>query len=209
MNINTKHTTLLEKSEKNIISLNALKTYIRVDFDEEDNLLSSFIKSAQEEVENIIGKNLLPQKWKQDVIICYDNYDEDFRFELPAISDSVIRVSLTKKPVIATHCINVDGTIIDSDYYAVMTNADIPVLCIRSKALIGLAKSKNVSVGITYSTGTYSDMNSIPEKIKLGILMIAANKYFQRNIIYDEIGRTKQYAGIKRLLAEFRSYNMN
>ena len=208
MNIITKHTTLLEKSDENIIALDALKKYIRVDFDDEDELLALLIKSAQEEAENIIGKNLLPSKWKQDVVVSYDNYDEDFRFEFPTLSTSMIRIPLTKKPIISTHSVSLDGYKIDFEDYAVKINSENPVLYVRAKALIGLAKNKTALLGITYSAGLFADIKAIPEKIKLGIMMIAANKYFQRDVAADGLGRTRRYAGIKRLLAEFRSYNI-
>lgn len=202
---NIKYSGLLEKNQKNIISLNEFKSYLRIDYEDEDNLLELLINSAYEEVENIIGKSILPQKWKQDVDLLLDNCDSDFLFEFPITNNAKVRIPLMHSPV--TNVISVWSTknVIDKEYYDIKINKSIPTLCINSTALIGTAQEKKVSIGITYETGIYKDVQYVPDKIKLSVLMLAADKFYQRGAV-NPLSAKNDNSAIRKLLSEYKDF---
>ncbi len=206
MYITTKYSSLLEKNDNDIINVNDLKKYLRINYDEEDELIQTLINTAYEEVENIIGKNLLPKKWKDDVEISLDKCDQDFLFEFPITINSKIHIPLTNKPVINVKSVWTNNTELDKENYDVIMS-NTPVLCIKSRSLIGCAKNNKILLGITYETGMYKESKDIPSKIKLGIMMIAANKFYQRDSVAPIFSK-KKHSGIKRLLAQFRDYSI-
>ena len=208
MHITTKYTCLLEKNEKNIISLDELKHYLRIDYEDEDNLLEIFIHSATEEAENIIGKTILPQTWKQDVELLLDNCDRDFLFEFPIMPNAKVQIPLVHKPIINITKVWAGKNELNKEDYNVKTSTGTPVLCINSRALIGMAQNKKILLGITYETGMYPNTLSVPNKIKLSILMLAANKFYHREVVYPTPFSERDDSGIKKLLAEYRDYSI-
>lgn len=202
---NIKYSGLLEKNKKNIISLNELKDYLRIDYEDEDNLLEMLINSACEDVENIVGKSILPQKWKQDVDILLDNCDSVFLFEFPIMHNAKVKIPLVHKPVINIISVWTTKNILDKEYYNVRTDLMTPALYINPMALIGTAQDKKISLGITYETGMYPDISSVPDKIKLSVLMLAADKFYQRGAVNPAFLKNDN-SGIKKLLSEYKDF---
>lgn len=206
MKIVTQYTTQLEKSQQLILDLSEVKKYLKVDYDDDDELISTLIRSSQEEVEGILSKDLLHKKWKQDVDLVLDNCDYDFNFSFPVFSYSTIKIPLTHKPILEV-C-NVMSSIgeLDRDDYSVAL-MDIPHLYIKTKAIIGTARKGVSSIGITYKTGMYKTNEEIPARIKLCIMMLVANKYMQRDFVQPGI-YSAPTKNIKSLLRSFIDYRI-
>ena len=73
------------------------------------------------------------------------------------------------KPIINITKVWAGKNELNKEDYNVKTSTGTPVLCINSRALIGMAQNKKILLGITYETGMYPNTLSVPNKIKLSI----------------------------------------
>lgn len=208
MTNNFKHITKIDKESQSIVDLKRIKQFLRIDHDDEDELLILFEKSAVEEVEHIIGKSILPAKWKQDSEILLDNYDSDFRFSFPFSADSSTYIRLYKRPILSVTNVIADGKSLDPSAYSVILDQNIPYLQIKNKGLVGFARSKKIQVGIFFETGEYLSAESVPEKIKLAILLHISKNFFYRDVMCAAENSSTE-STMKNLLSQFRDYFMD
>ena len=205
MTNNFKHITQIGKSDEMIVDLKRIKQFLRIDHNDEDELLVLFEKSAVEEAENMIGKTILRSKWKQDSEILLDNYDRDFRFSFPFSADSATYIRLHKNPIHAINHVISDGKELDPSAYRVIVEKNIPYLEIKNKGLIGTARSKKMQIGIIFESGLFLDPNSVPDKIKIAILLHISKNFYNREVMSAPYNIATEKT-MRPLLAEFRDY---
>lgn len=147
------------------VSLEEVKTYLRIDGESENSLITSMIKAAREAAEKYMRISINNQKWKL-------SFDESTPEE----------AALPYGPVNAVDSVKVfddsetETTFSTNNYYLSAGNSSIIFKQIPSGR----------RVEVIYSTGIAADAASVPVLIKQGILTHIA-LMFERNSIIPEI----------------------
>ena len=143
------------KSEKSVLNLDEVKNYLKIDFSEDDELLSNFIDTAQCQCETFINKSLTER------VLVYSLYNYRDTILLPYspinLIESVIGIGL-------------DGSQEEVENYTLDSVGDI---------LIFNGLKKYYRLDIEYSAG-YKTSESIPVDLKQAMLMHIARMYEDR-----------------------------
>jgi uncharacterized phiE125 gp8 family phage protein len=161
---------LIEESSAMPLSISNVKSYLRVEHNEDDWSINLSIKAATSLVEHEIGRSLLTKVWKKQCrAICPHQ--------------GICHVTLPYPPLLEVISV---GEIIGSDVrpikrYVVEWERIVPSVAISSVHNI---------VEIIYKSG-YGDLPSnIPEAIKQSILLIVAEMYEKRGASVDIAGKS-------------------
>lgn len=152
-----------------VLDIDSVKNYLKVDFSTDDNLITSLIKSARNFVENYCQMALLPQAWKCEI----DSF--------PLQDGSVLIPKHPIRSVTGISFFNSDGIVesLSSEKYVSSS------LGLYSR--IGLSDGSSWpetslqigSVIIYFSIG-YNDAESVPEDIKSAMLLLIGHLYEKR-----------------------------
>ena len=189
---------LVQKPTVEIITLNEVKNYLRIDNDYDDILLEMLIKSTREAMEAIIQKSVMTQIWKYEVNI--DNFAELYnnKMSLPRISDGCIKIPLPKPPVVKIISLTSNEKEISKEYYNLEKDGAKFFLSFAFKKAI--EKKSMFPLAITYETGIANDIKHIPYQLKLANLMLVTNAYQER---YSYNNDTIISQNVKQLLTPF------
>lgn len=190
--------TLVKKPLQEIISLEEVKNYLRIDHDFDDNLLRTLISSTRAAMEAIIQKSIMIQTWEYVLNIdsLADFYSENT--ELPTISYGVINIPLPKPPVIKIVELTAGGTVINAEHYALEKINTKFCLCFAYRKI--MTKNSMFPIVIRYEAGIADKIENVPYQLKLANLMLIANAY-QERYSYNQNSIISQ--GIKQLLTPF------
>lgn len=146
------------------VTLAELKTFAKIEYDEEDILLEGFIQSARIATEKYLGRALI-----QQTITMKMDYWPGVVVELPMPP----LISITK---IATLDEDDTETAYDSDNYYVVTEA-IPGKLILKKSVVAPINTARDYGGflIQYKAGYGTDGDDVPRPIREGIMLWAAS----------------------------------
>lgn len=168
---------LLEQPQQEIISLNEVKNYARIDQDCDDSLIKTFISATREAMESILQKSIIKQKWLYQIDAKNINNLNVGEKNFPSILYGLIKIPLPKPPVISIEKVKVnymDGRSkdikydeeIDSRFYVIINQREIGT---RVK-----------SIDVVYYAGISETSENVPYQLKLANLMLVANAYRNR-----------------------------
>lgn len=148
------------------ISLDEAKQYLRVDFADDDTLITSLIKTAREYCEQILNASLVEKR--------YEYYLDKFPLEN--------YIKIPKPPLTAVESVTIkDSEGIENSFndYVVVENEfeESKILATNGWPNIELYPAN--SIKITYTAG-YS---TVPEPIKMAVLLLISHWYENREII--------------------------
>jgi uncharacterized phiE125 gp8 family phage protein len=151
------------------IKLEEAKSHLRVDINDDDNLIQNLIKVARENAENWMARALLPQT----KILYLDGWPDKLFIKVPfpplisvtsvTYTDYNFVVYPLSTSVYTVDSVSIPGRVILN--WGVIW--PITMLC------------RNNPIAITFTCG-YSDVSSIPESIKQGMKIDIADMYEQR-----------------------------
>lgn len=141
------------------LTLDETKSYLRVDHDTEDALVTDLIVTARMTAENWLRRSLIDQSWK----LGYDDC-------LPE------RVNLPMGPVTAI----TDVTIISRDGSQQLVDASAYALSSAKNQLVFDTEVQGFHIEIRYSAGYGSDGATIPAPLRQGMLCHMASLYEHR-----------------------------
>lgn len=148
--------TLMPISEP--LTLAETKLYLRVDGNEEDNLIADLISAARDAAEKYLRASLVEQQWK----ISFDDYAPD-------------TVLLAYGPVVSVESV----TVIDRDGNAQTYSSGLYSLNAGKDALRFDTMLYSHRIEIVYNTG-YGNPSDIPTPIRYGMLAHIAAMHEQR-----------------------------
>lgn len=180
------------------LTLAEVKSHLRVDFTDEDTLISGYITAARETVEEECSRALVTQTLElglDDFPICEDRIRIP-RGQLQSI-DSFTYVDVDAQ----THTM-VSGTDYKLNQYAEPAELVLPWNQIWPAVILDTA----APVKIQFTCG-YGDASTVPTKAKQAMLMLIGDWYTNREDVV--IGRTSTVAaklpnGVDRLLTTLR-----
>ena len=142
------------------LTLEEVKTYLRLQSDEEDGFLHTLIASARAYVEGETGRALIKQKWLMEIKPPYPSLSP-----LVKGTGKSLEIDLPCPPLLEVETIKVGKN-------------DVPFTTVESKIKLPLfAWDKELS--ITYWAGYGETCESIPPSLKMAVLM--ATRFFYDN----------------------------
>lgn len=142
---------ILTEQDANIIDLAEIKNFLRIDFDDDDNLLRELLKTAVKQCELYISKSLSEKNYKLSVYECATN-----------------TLNLPYPPVISVNSI----TIIDK-YNNNIEYTNYLLDTISNKIIFRNLPNNFYRIDIIYTSG----YTKIPDDIKQGILFHISKMY--------------------------------
>ncbi len=142
---------ILTEQDANIIDLAEIKNFLRIDFDDDDNLLKELLKTAVKQCELYISKSLSEKNYKLSVYECATN-----------------TLNLPYPPVISVNSI----TIIDK-YNNNIEYTNYLLDTISNKIIFRNLPNNFYRIDIIYTSG----YTKIPDDIKQGILFHISKMY--------------------------------
>lgn len=150
------------------VTLEEAKAHLRVEFDDDDNLIKTLIAAATNHLDGwtgILGRCLVQQEWRQD-------YD--------AVAACL---PLPLGPVLETMKVTVAGEIIDPQNYALVTDAGGRSLIKLGGALSSGAVTVTYRAGYPTLSGDGEDKSMVPAALKVAILLLIAHWYQNRETV--------------------------
>lgn len=190
--------TLLEKSEQELVSLDEVKNYIRIDQSCDDNLINTFISATREAMESILQKSIIKQKWLCKIDVNDINHI-DINDDSSCISSEKVRIPLPRPPVITIEKVTINykngrnkvlenfEELADKQFYLLINREEI--------------RSSVKSIEIVYCAGVVEEAKNVPYQLKLANLMLVANAY-QNRFRYDSAEFMPK--SIDKLLSPFK-----
>jgi uncharacterized phiE125 gp8 family phage protein len=180
---------LVKPPEKEMISLEEGKNYLRVDHDFDDDCLTSLIRSTREALETVIQKSVLRQTLKYII-----NGNFFLREKYVSFCGNTVIIPLPKPPIIKIVSVTLDGKKIDDEKYCFEKSDSTLILNMRMDC------KKPRTLEVIYEAGIAEDCKDIPYQLKLANLMLLANAYQER---YSHKNDDIFSKGVRRLLSPF------
>jgi uncharacterized phiE125 gp8 family phage protein len=190
------------------VTLDEMKTHLRVDFNNDDDLITSLLVAARERVETVTGRCLVastftywldsfPWNWQTDSAPARSTVN---RFVEWWANAQVIRIPQPPLKAITTVEYLPSGdasayVTLDPNVYVVDTNASPAVIYPKTNYYFPYTYAVHNAVKITFTAG----YDEVPETLKVAIRLIAANWYENREDSAD-IPKAAEY-----ILASYRS----
>jgi uncharacterized phiE125 gp8 family phage protein len=159
------------------VSLQTAKAQVRVDWDDEDDLITSYITAARQYCEDICGRAFVSQVWD----LWLPQWPAGDRLYLPYPPvQNVVYVQYTDSTEATT--------IVDPTIYTTNTGGDLAEVVLRFGQIwpvTVLSPSRPINVRFTCG---YGDADAVPATIKQAILLLMGHWYTNREAVV--IGRT-------------------
>ncbi|OJW50567.1 MAG: hypothetical protein BGO67_05695 [Alphaproteobacteria bacterium 41-28] len=139
------------------LTLEEVKTYLRVSSDQEEEYLSSLITSARAYVENVTGRALLKQQWLMQIKPPYPRASPLIKCERENLE-----IDLPYPPLLEVESVKTGMQ-------------EIPFMIEENKALLP-SSFWNKEITMTYWAGYGQTPDSLPPDLKLAVLM--ATRFF-------------------------------
>jgi hypothetical protein len=206
-----RHTlTLVTPPTDEPVTLSEVKSWSRIDTDDDDALVQQLIASARYQAEQYLRRSLLTQSWKltHDLgrSLANDQIGEG-TYDLPiSILYGVLPrdIELPKGPIqtitsVTTYALDNTSSVYDPSLYFLDQAGERLVLNIG--AIWPANMRPRAAAEFLYVTGYGDDPSDVPQPIKTGIMIHVASLYEQRGQSADSMDIP---AGAKRLYAPFR-----
>jgi len=151
------------------LTVDEVKTYLRIDHDDEDCLLASLITSARFQVEAALDLALIIQSWSWT----FDAWPKGNALELPiGFVQSVQAVRVTAR----------DGTVseVSPDQFA-LEGGRIPPRLVAKSGDWPKPGVPALGIEIAFTAGFGSEPSDVPEPIRQALLMLVAHWYEHRD----------------------------
>jgi len=190
--------TIERRPTEEIVTLNEVKSYLKIDDDYENDILELLIKSTREAIEAIIQKSVISQVWRYEVNM--NNLNDCYHKKIgsPDLNGGYIKISLPKPPIIKILSLTSNGKEISEENYSLERENTKFCLCFFFEKVI--RKKSMFPIVITYEAGIADSAKNVPYQLKLANLMLIANAY-QERYSYDHT--TIISKDVKQLLGPF------
>jgi hypothetical protein len=193
-----------------VVSLAEVKSWMKVDITDDDELIQSLIVAAQEAAELYLRKALITQTWTLTIDLGANSLNNslgDGIYDLPVTAlygDMPNEIDLPYKPIQSITSVVTYNTSNESATYA-STNYFVDTasgrLILNDTAVWPSSLRNRVSAVVTYVAG-YTNASSIPQSIRTAIMM-----HIQR--MYDERIMCDLPVACQSLLRQHREYTLN
>lgn len=186
------------------ITLDEAKNYLRVDNDDENDLISDLIVSVREKMESLLWRPLLTQSWK----LIFDSSELAYGgwyWQNYFYPNQIIQVN--KCPIQAIDSIQyldtngVQQTLAPSNYIVDLLSEPARIQIINMPNIENNAMN---AFWVNFTAG-YTDASLIPRKIKNAMYMLLGHVYEHRETVTVGVTNTKLEMSVEYLIEEFRN----
>lgn len=166
-----------------IVTLTEMKSWARIDFSDDDTLVSALMNGAVEKLDGwsgILGRCLLEQTWRQDFYM----WQRDFRLPFPDVSAVTVKYYDTS---------NVEQTVSSTNYELLEDHEGCFVRLIDNYTGPNLYDDRSNSIQITLTAG-YGEAADVPQPIKNAIMALASHWYEHREAVGDSMAEMPLHA---------------
>jgi uncharacterized phiE125 gp8 family phage protein len=172
-----------------VVSVNDCKLDLRIDHNEDDLLIESYIMAASELCSEIVGKKLINETWKYSFqTVGFNNV-----VELPLLPVSSI------SEIQYYDSDNASQTLTISDFY-LFNYDDVAIVEPKLNVTWPATYSRKDAFSISFVAGFGSDSTVVPESVKRAIRLIVAHWYEHRTSA-SEVNLNEIPYGVHHLLS--------
>lgn len=191
------------------VSLDEVKIYLRLQatYEEEDGLITRWIKEARKEAENKMSRCCMPQTWK----LVLDDFEDTMTLPRAPLSTAVGNVVITYLDGVSG-----DSTTLDSTYYTVDHDSEPGRVRLAYgsnwPSVYPVENAVQVQFVAGYPLDTVAsaqDADTCPEGIETWIMMRVAQKYEDRKPSVDRSQYTLDRSFVDGLLDEYVLIEVN
>ncbi|MDR0406975.1 MAG: head-tail connector protein [Holosporales bacterium] len=199
--------TIVHPSQTPLISLEEAKAYLRVDSDAEDALIQRLVAASTEALEVITGRSFLQKTYQYatplKLFTPKNQTTQDYLYPI-----SVLQVPLPRPPVCRITSVvlrtGVQEREIPAENYSMMERHGPAQLTITVP--VGACSSRMpCELIISFSAGFGETADSVPEGLRLAILMLVADAYEKRDGFSAQAGLPQ---GVHALIQPYRLLNI-
>lgn len=150
------------------VTLAEMKAHLRLDGAEEDAVVSACIVAARQACESYTGRSLISQTWQ----LYLDRWPKG-AMRLP-------RGPVQELLSVAVIGDDGDATLLDGDGFHLDASADPPRLLRKRGAFWTTTARSLAGIEITYKAGYGDSWNDVPQALRQGLMMAAAQFYEHR-----------------------------
>lgn len=180
------------------ISLDEAKAHLRVDLDEEDELVMACIAASRSYLETVCGRSFVSQTWDYTI-------DNDW----PCV-DSEPVIELPRAPLVSVTSISYvdsDGATqtLASNQYVVDGSETIGRIYPAYAVIWPTVRTQNRAITVRFVAG-YGAAAAVPEAIKQAVLLLVGHFYAQRQPIVLGQSVAEAPMAVDSLIAPYRVY---
>ncbi len=174
------------------VTVSEIKEFARIDGNDEDSILETFLSGVVNNVENYLGRALITRTYK----LIMDEWNQR-------------EIELMYPPLISVSSVNtVDEsnveTVYDSDYYYVITESIPGRLIIKKDSDMPTNTERDYAgFNIKYIAG-YGSASSVPKQIKIAIMQWVTMIYEKRSMTSNEVLENEPPPEVAKILRPFR-----
>lgn len=172
---------------KEPVTIDEMKTYLRIDQDAEDTLLRAFITTARVHLEHLTSRHFITQSWR---VVIEAPIGEQIRLPLQPI-----------RVLTSIAILDRDGNLTD------LGNGSLSIRSPRDPALLFNGKALTLQQGqrlqLDLVTGYGDEPQDVPEPLRLAIRMIAAD-WFEKRLVYEPDAAPGLSQAVQSLIAPYR-----
>lgn len=183
---------VLKEPCEEIVTLEDVKSFLRITHSEDDGILTSLIKAARKTIEQFTNKVLLPQE--QEWSISGDNINFSFH---DGLNNSTIILDLPVSPVSEVTSVFVRN----GDIETAIKSYHLVDACNKQKLIIDSNLIYQTSfLRISYIAG-FKSIENIPDPLKVATIMVVGGLYRENDVSFSE-GLSKS---VKYLIRPYRN----
>lgn len=175
------------------VSLTEAKLHLRVDHDDEDDLIEMLITAARQQAENYTGRAIINQTWE----LTLDQFPDDDMALPPAPLSSI--TSIIYKDLNGVNTTASASTLYEPDIYSEPGKA-----CLRYGQTWPTAQDIQNSITATYVSGYGATGASVPAAIRSAILLLVGHLYEHRESVIIGTISSDLPQGFEYLLNPYR-----
>jgi uncharacterized phiE125 gp8 family phage protein len=196
---------ITEKAEKNFrswvvttaptsypVTVDDVKDFARIDGNDEDSIIESFIAAVTENVELYLRRSLITRTIK----LTMDQWDKsEIELPLPPLL-SVLSVKTIDEDNIET--------VYDSSNYYCVTESIPGKIVIKKESELPINTERDYSGYIINYQAGYGNATAVPKSIKIAIMQWATMVYENRSMTDNDIKQNEPPPEVKKMLQSFR-----
>ena len=175
------------------VTLTEMKAHLRVDIDDEDDLITSLIVTARSAIEHRTRRQMITAVWD----LSLPGFPSCGRIELPFSNlQSVMSIAYAD--------INGDTQTLDTAYYRVLTDSD-PGFVQRAPSVSWptVEYGNAAPVTVRYTAGYGDTADDVPEGVRHAIKLLVGHYYWHRESV-GESSLNRVPDTIENLIAQYR-----
>lgn len=176
------------------VALADAKQHLRVDHDDENSLITTYIEAATAHLDGysgVLGRALISQEWRQD----FDGFCRVLRLPLPNVSAVTVTYDDAN---------GVEQTV-DSGSFRIMADHLSAYVAASLDTVWPFARLDAGSVRVTFTAGYGDEPADVPASLRSAILLMVGDLYENRATVSERgSGRIDMSTTVNALIAPYR-----